>query len=93
MRYQDKKWKRKRNTILRRDKYRCRECKRYGKTTEATAVHHIHTVEERPDLYLCDDNLLSLCNPCHNSMHNRLTDELTAKGNAWIERMSKRLNK
>ena len=38
--YKSKKWKTKRQSILRRDEYLCRECKRYGKTTPATTVHH-----------------------------------------------------
>lgn len=39
--YKKKTWIRKREKILKRDEYLCRECKRYGKTTQATTVHHI----------------------------------------------------
>ena len=78
--YKSKKWKTKRQSILRRDDYLCRECKRYGKTTPATTVHHILPMEQRPDLKLNSLNLISLCNECHNKMHDRNTNELTEKG-------------
>lgn len=87
MNYKDSKWKKKRAVILRRDKYECRECKRYGKTTEATTVHHILPVEERPDLKWENDNLLGLCGHCHDAMHDRNNNTLTAKGMEWVERL------
>jgi len=85
--YKSKKWKTKRQSILRRDEYLCRECKRYGKTTPATTVHHILPLEQRPDLKLNSQNLISLCNECHNQMHDRNTNELTEKGKQWVERI------
>jgi len=86
--YKSKKWKTKREVILKRDNYLCRECKRYGKTTQATTVHHILPLEQRPDLKLNSQNLISLCNECHNQMHDRNTNELTNKGKQWVERIS-----
>ena len=35
----------------------------------ATMVHHIKSIEERPDLALDLDNLRSLCSECHNVEH------------------------
>ena len=67
--YNSKKWKRKRETILRRDKYRCVMCKRYGRLTPATTVHHIKHYDEYPELALKDDNLVSLCHSCHEKAH------------------------
>jgi len=84
------KWKSKRERILRRDEYQCQECKRYGKTTEAVMVHHIVPVEERAELALEGDNLTSLCNKCHNEMHDRTTNQLTSKGKQLVERMKRR---
>ena len=52
-----RRWKRKREAILRRDGYLCQECKRYG--------HY----DEHPELALDDGNLISLCEGCHNKMH------------------------
>lgn len=85
--YKSKKWKKKRQSILKRDEYLCRECKRYGKTTQATTVHHILPLEQRPDLKLHTINLISLCESCHNQMHDRNTNELTEKGLQWVERI------
>jgi 5-methylcytosine-specific restriction enzyme A len=73
--------------VLKRDEYRCQECKRYGKNTEATTVHHINPLLERPELRLLSTNLLSLCGKCHDKMHDRITDKLTVLGEWWRERM------
>ena len=32
-------------------------------------MHHIHHIEDRPDLALVDWNLVGLCNNCHNQEH------------------------
>jgi len=70
--YNTKKWKQKRKTILKRDEYQCRECRRYGKFTPADTVHHIYPLEDYPQYKLNSNNLISLCNTCHENMHNRL---------------------
>ena len=67
--YKSKKWKRKRELVLRRDGYLCCECKKYGRKREAVTVHHIKHVDEFPELAYTDGNLISLCNACHNKMH------------------------
>lgn len=67
--YTSKRWRKKRERILRRDGYKCRECRKYGRAREAVTVHHIKHVDEYPELAYVDDNLISLCNPCHNKMH------------------------
>jgi len=89
--YKSKQWRRKREAILRRDEYLCQECKRYGKTTSAKIVHHIIPFEQRPDLKLHGDNLISLCFTCHEQMHNKMTDELSEKGLEWVERVERKL--
>lgn len=90
--YKSKQWQSKRVKILRRDMFACRECKRYGRTREATHVHHINPLLERPDLKLSQWNLISLCNPCHNNMHDRTNDELTELGEYWRERVERQIN-
>lgn len=35
----------------------------------ATMVHHIEPLEKRPDLALDLDNLVSLCDDCHDKAH------------------------
>lgn len=91
--YKSKRWLKKRPRILRRDEYCCQECRRYGKTTLATVVHHIFPFELYPLLALVNENLISLCHKCHEQMHNRITNELTAKGIAWKKRVEKEIEK
>ena len=67
--YKSKKWKKKREAILKRDKYMCRECAKYGRRKDAVCVHHIKHLEEFPELGLDSDNLISLCAACHNKAH------------------------
>ena len=88
MNYKDKRWKKKRELILKRDNYLCRECKRYGKTTQANTVHHVMPVERHPEYKWSNNNLISLCHECHNSMHDRFTNELTDKGMKWFNKVS-----
>lgn len=67
--YNTARWHDLRKKILRRDRYQCRICRRYGKLTEATEVHHIQHADERPDLAYSPDNLISLCHSCHEKQH------------------------
>ena len=89
--YKSKRWKLKRARILRRDEYQCRQCRRYGKTTAAVTVHHVHPLEQRPGLALVSWNLISLCNKCHDGMHDRVNGGLTKLGMEWVERVSPHL--
>jgi 5-methylcytosine-specific restriction endonuclease McrA len=67
--YGTSRWKRTREKILRRDKYQCRICRRYGRLVQATEVHHIQHADERPDLIYDPYNLISLCHSCHEKQH------------------------
>lgn len=84
--YKTERWKNKRSVILRRDDYLCQESKRYGVSVLASTVHHIYPVEEYPELAYTNWNLISLCEAKHNSMHDRVTNELTALGKQWQEK-------
>lgn len=88
--YLSSRWKRKRELVLRRDQYECQECRRFGRVRAATMVHHVKPFEHYPELKLDMNNLISLCNSCHGTMHDRLTDELTDTGLQWVERMKRR---
>lgn len=55
------KWEEVRNQVLKRDNYKCIVC---GKP--ATQVHHIHLRSKRRDLMYEINNLVSLCDHCHN---------------------------
>jgi 5-methylcytosine-specific restriction endonuclease McrA len=87
MNYKDKRWLHKREVILRRDQYLCRESKRYGKTKGATTVHHIYPVEFYPELAYEDWNLISLSDSRHNTMHDRDTHQITEIGKRWQEKV------
>ena len=65
----------------------CRQCKRYGRTTQANTVHHIYPVEDYPSLGLTGENLISLCNRCHEHMHDRANHTLTPLGLEWVQRV------
>src|SRR6185437_10146984 len=47
----------------------CEICKAEGRMTLASLVHHVQTVEDRPDLALSRANLMSLCDSCHSRLH------------------------
>lgn len=85
--YKSTKWKAKRINILKRDEYMCRECKRYGKSVQATTIHHVKPLEHYPELRLDNNNLISLCSKCHDKMHDRTNNELTDLGKKLIERL------
>ena len=59
--YKSWKWKKKRETILKRDNYECQLCKNSGKVAKAKIVHHIAHYDTYPELGLTDSNLLSVC--------------------------------
>ena len=88
MDYKSKRWARLRATVLTRDRYRCRECARYGRAEQAVVVHHAYPAEDYPELAWCQWNLVSLCAGCHNAMHDRDTGALTDKGLSWMRRVS-----
>jgi 5-methylcytosine-specific restriction protein A len=43
----------------------CEEHLKEGQDVAATMVHHIKPIETHPELRLVWDNLMSLCNDCH----------------------------
>jgi 5-methylcytosine-specific restriction endonuclease McrA len=88
MDYKSRRWKRLRKKILRRDRYCCRESKRYGQIVEATTAHHVWPVEQYPEYQWCEWNLIALSGEEHNAMHDRETGELTDKGEYWRRKIT-----
>ena len=87
-------WKRKRLDILKRDRFECQDCRakleaavkegrwlseKDKKIARAQQVHHIQELREHPELALDDDNLVSLCIPCHNLRHGRAPKKFKRK--------------
>ena len=79
----NRRWKAIRPRILRRDHFLCRECRRYGRVVAANVVHHVWPAEDFPEYAYCDWNLVSLCQRCHDAIHDRNTRKLTALGEYW----------
>lgn len=86
--YKSKQWKVRREKILKRDQYECRNCKRYGKNRIANTVHHCNPLLEHPEWRLLTWNLLSVCTKCHDKMHDRENDKLTELGEYWREKVT-----
>lgn len=84
--YKSKKWRMKREAILKRDSYQCREAARFGKVEPANTVHHVIPLGERPDLKLDERNLISLSEENHKRMHKKMSAELSKLGEEWRDR-------
>lgn len=73
--YKSKAWRQLRAQVLLRDKYLCQDClaaRRRGSTAPirtATVVHHLQPLSECPEKGMDMDNLISLCEVCHNRRH------------------------
>lgn len=88
-------WKRCRAAALRRDHGLCQRCLKEGRRTVdakgrsypvlATMVHHIRHLEDRPDLALNLDNLVSLCDACHEREHPERNKSKSAGDGAFSD--------
>lgn len=92
MDYKCGKWKRLRLAVLRRDAYRCQECKRYGRFKDANVVHHVLPCEYFEQYEWETWNLISLCTKCHDSMHSREKHLLSKRGMQVLERVALKNN-
>ena len=78
--YKTKEWEQIRASVMIRDKYMCQICREAGKLVNAQCVHHIFPLQQYPNYSKERWNLISLCNTCHNEMHNHFTEDLSKKG-------------
>lgn len=67
-------WLRRRDEVLRLDRWECQLCKAKGRYSKASIVHHVKHLKDRPDLALSiwdgqERQLLSVCKPCHEGEH------------------------
>lgn len=67
--YHTKEWKKMRAEILERDHGQCQRCRAMGRYRKAVTVHHVKHLKDAPELALTEDNLMSLCQKCHEDMH------------------------
>ena len=78
--YKNPHWIRMRESILVRDGYQCQECKIHELRRSAECVHHIFPRDQYKEYQWEPWNLISLCNKCHDEMHNHFNGELSQKG-------------
>lgn len=80
--YKTDEWLNLRDQVMRDNHYECSMCKQKQPAvyTRAEHVHHVNEVRRRPELALSrtyrdalgvHDNLVTLCQPCHNAEHER----------------------
>lgn len=77
--YHSLEWQAVRQQVLDRDHYLCQVCKRAGRITPATTVHHIVPVRADYSRRLDPSNLETICKACHNAEHNERGKSLHAK--------------
>lgn len=73
--YKSKEWRKLRAIAKRRDHYECQLCKGAGSYAQGEMVHHIKEVKDYPELALTLNNLQTLCNSCHNRVHDKLPNQ------------------
>jgi 5-methylcytosine-specific restriction enzyme A len=66
--YRSQEWKRVRGIHLIRQPL-CQLCLKNDRLVPAAAVHHLETIEARPDRALDMTNLESICTSCHSALH------------------------
>lgn len=69
--YNSKQWRDVRELALLRDDLICIHCKDKNIITKAECVHHIIYLENDITLAYTLDNLISLCNKCHQIIHSK----------------------
>lgn len=68
--YRTKQWTMFRDYILSRDNYLCQECLKDKQLTPGNTVHHIITIREDYSKRLDESNCITVCNACHEKIHN-----------------------
>ena len=69
--YHSKAWIRTRQARLIKDSKLCQDCLSSHKITIAETVHHIIEVKDTWSKRFDIENLISLCNSCHNKRHKK----------------------
>lgn len=69
--YNSTAWQTVRRQALLRDNNLCQQCFKEGILKPADMVHHKVEVKDNWELRLDIDNLVSLCNACHNKVHGK----------------------
>jgi len=75
--YKTQGWKVVRKKALARDEYLCQDCKKLGQIVPAVTVHHIIPIKEEWSLRLVIENMVCLCESCHQQRHRKLNEAHT----------------
>ncbi|MEM5014101.1 HNH endonuclease [Niallia taxi] len=67
--YKSAAWSKARRLALERDNHLCVHHLKQNRVVAADMVHHIMELKDYPELGLTLDNLISLCNSCHEAEH------------------------
>ena len=87
--YWSRTWKNKAAEIKARDKNECQHCKSKGRYRPIQCVHHIKHLKIFPELALDNDNLIGLCNSCHELEHperalkHKINEKCKISGEKW----------
>ena len=74
----------------------CEECEKNGKTSLANVVHHVVPIEDARDVTMMEmlaydwNNLMALCDECHEAIHKRL-GSCKKKGKRYTRLEAKRV--
>lgn len=68
-------WKQARKAALARDNYLCQDCLKMGYIVPAATVHHIIPIKIMWQLRLIIDNMVCLCESCHQQRHRILNEK------------------
>lgn len=91
--YDSEKWKKIRDSVLKRDKHIDQVAKRYSLIPkEANLVHHIFPRDIFPQYQFEKWNLISVSTHTHAMLHNRNDNKLTAKGYELLKRTALKNN-
>lgn len=69
----DPRWQKRKSEILTRDKFTCQLC---GDTTNTLHVHHLRYIKGNNPWEYSDEDLLTLCEDCHNKTHEEINKQL-----------------
>jgi len=79
--YSDPRWQKKRLQIMKRDNFRCRRCDRDDRTLN---VHHRYYQKGRKIWDYDDEALVTLCEKCHEKLHEVHNGSLEAITESFI---------
>lgn len=74
--YNSPEWERIRQAAIARDHALCQDCLKEHRITPYDTVHHIDPIKSEWNKRLDLDNLVCLCESCHQERHRRMKDNL-----------------